>query len=293
MLESVSKGVLPLKYAYVGPAAFTHDALARTPQYRQSTGAALCEAYALIAALRDPARIPSQWCDVGPGNGEHTRSVLAALRGARCRIDYFLGLDISAELAEMAQQELEPELSCSWALWDFEEGPTSAIQSWRRDEPLILTLSGITLCNVEDPVATLRHLRESMNDGDILVVTLATHRPETSPERVLDYYRTPQLRDAVFEPLGFAGISRDIGELHLEFDVEESAVVGHFVISSPVVRRSDEIDVSLRPGDSIRCFLSRRYRPDQIHRLWVQSDLHVVTQALSVDGNQAVFVLTS
>ena len=154
-----AKGQLPLKYAYAGSAAHTHDALARQASYASVVGAE--EVRSAAAFLSDhPA---GQIVEIGPGNEQYSAALLTADRW-RGR---YLALDFSRTLLAIAAGRLRSGLAgaatVSTAFWDVEQGPTTAIAEWRQgDAPLVVLFLGQTLGNVEDVPATLRNIRESL-----------------------------------------------------------------------------------------------------------------------------------
>ena len=289
-LDHLRRGMLPLKFAYMGSAARTHDVLSRTTEYNAATGPAAAEISVLMSAID---AVPAQWCDIGPGNGQRTRALLTALREGHCRIESFLGLDISSELAALAQREMtDKTLRCSWDQWDFEAGPTHAISAWRTGtEPSVFTISGITLGNVEDPALALRNVGASMARGDFLVATVATADSKQDPAPLVAHYLSRELRAAVLEPLASAGIAPETGDLRIGFDPELSAVVGHFVFTRAVELRHEELWVRFAPGDAVRCFLSRRYTGEQMDDLVAASGFTELARASASGSNVAVLVL--
>ena len=259
--DHLISGRLPLKFAYAGSAALTHAVLAGSQGYQAVIGAAEFEAAALRALfrLRPP---PRQIAEVGPGNGVHTVSLLNALGNLGMPCERYLAVDFSRTLLDMAVRRIrrgaDPRTAVAAAHWDIESGPSSVLHLGRAPgRPLLLCLLGNTIGNVEDPVGALHNLADSMQSGDVLLLGL-TLRSGRSDDELLAPYRSDAFRAAALEPLRCAGV--DPADIDFLLDWENDAVIG-----KAVLRRHSRIgDVDLPAGHRVRCFSSRRFRPDMV-----------------------------
>ncbi|MET8042746.1 L-histidine N(alpha)-methyltransferase [Micromonospora sp. NPDC005215] len=262
-LAAIHAGQLPLKFAYAGSAAHTHDAYARTDDYLSMLASARHEAEALLAAQTLTAGALAV-AEIGPGNGKRSSAFLNRLTtlGHPCR--RYLALDFSATLLAIACHRLAHfaggQMSVDSHVWDIESGASQGVERWRPGpEPVVACLLGHTLGNLECPTAALANIRASLRPRDVLVLSVVVGRPDEPAETVLAPYRCPEFRDAALEPLLAAGLP----EVDLDFVLRwgDGAVTGEAVLRRPGV-----LDGTLLPaGHRIRCFQSRRFSyPDVI-----------------------------
>lgn len=260
--QGIVNGALPLKFAYAGSAARTHDELAHHQGYRSVTGASSHVRDALREAELD--NMPAL-AEIGPGNGVSSLALLARLQDLKQPPSAFLGLDFSQTLLAIAKRSFErerPDIRFADELWDVEDGPTTKIGEWRPDgPPLTVLFLGNTIGNLERPGAALRHIQRSMRIGDTLVIGATLRAGNTEAEAMLLPYRNQVFRNAALEPLAASGISPDDVDFRLRYEKDE--VVGHAVLLRPLFL----LDQELPAGHSVRCFVSRRYLPNEIDDL--------------------------
>lgn len=258
------KGYVPLKYAYTGSAAYTHDALARTEGYATVVGAASFEAETLLGVLGD--RPSDQVAEVGVGNGTHTVAFLSALTAAAApeRMRY-LGLDFSTTLLGLALPRIAaafPGLDRTSGHWDLEEGRTRLISAWRgATGPVLVCLLGHTLGNLEDPEQALRNLASSTLPDDILLLGLNLMPQDADEEAVLAPYLNDVFRAAVLEPLCATSLTED--SLRLGLRTRGRAVIGEATFAEPVSVHGYDFTAH----STVRCFLSARYLVEEPLRL--------------------------
>ncbi|WP_433376064.1 L-histidine N(alpha)-methyltransferase [Actinoplanes sp. CA-142083] len=256
VVRGIRAGVLPLKFAYAGSAAHTHDRLAHGEGYQSVIGAVSHVREALHSAeLDDLSRI----AELGPGNGVNSLALLRQLKDIERFPGRFLGLDFSATLLDIAADNFEremPDVRFAGAVWDAEAGPTDAIRDWREDEPgpIPLLFLGNTIGNLEDPVATVRNLLASMSTEDTLVIgaTLRGSGDMTKP------YENEVFRAAALEPLIACGIDTRLLEFRVEY--RDHRVVGTATLLGPVGE-------GLEAGHEVRCFMSRRFSAAEIEQI--------------------------
>jgi L-histidine Nalpha-methyltransferase len=225
-------GVVPPKFSYAGSAAYRHHALAVTNGYQAVADTMDLEA-GMIRHLST-----QQIAEIGPGTGAHTAALLRALSITPVR---YLGLDFSRTMLDLAAPALQ--WAHNFAVWDVDNGPTDAIREWRSGGSVLALLLGNTLANLEDPAAVLRHIRESLEPGDTLLLSVNLADDEVDPASIVAAYQTSEFQDSVLESFRAAGV--DTSDLELSFHDGELRA---FVTLSADGRR-------------IQCFRSRRFSP--------------------------------
>lgn len=291
--RALKRRQLPLKFAYAGAAAHTHDQLAQSAGYHSVAGEVATE-IAVLTSTFAAEPWPTQFCDIGPGNAFHSRAFLQGCERLGRLPKRYLGLDFSATLLGIATARIREQFSAldvASATYDFEAGPTDAIGRWRLSGPVLVTLTGHTLGNPEDPAAVLRAIRASASSADTLLVGVAllnTH----DIDLILSPYRTDVFRRAALEPLHMVGVSADeAGRFEVSFDQERRAVLGHFVfVRSVTIQRRAEA-ITFRHGDRVACFLSRRFDRDEVRGLVRDAGWREV--ALEADWTGAHLVLAA
>jgi uncharacterized SAM-dependent methyltransferase len=191
------------------------------------------------------------------------------------------------EMARLSLGDIQPADS-RWKHWDFEAAPTFEIETWRKGGPALLTLLGMTLCNVEDPEAVLAHLRRSAQPGDVVALNVGIVPDEI--ETLLAGYRTAVLEAAAIEPLLMAGFGRDAGTFDIAFDPIESAVVGHWTVDQHIAIQLGERHLEFAVGDRIRCFLSRRFTGDRLDVLVAGAAMHLLMRDVDKLSGHVVLV---
>jgi L-histidine N-alpha-methyltransferase len=288
VINGIVTGHLPLKYAYAGSAAHTHDKLARSSGYRSVIGSHSHEMWALGRYL-PYAKLPSSVVEIGPGNGAHSVALLSNLLHAGAPLRRYLGLDFSDTLVTLSRGRIANSLGDCLVVdsgrWDVEAAPSTVIDEWRTDaEAVLIGLFGQTIGNVEDPIKTFTHIYDSSSPGDVLVVTVALLGKDAGPDEVLAPYRTEVFRDAVVEPLRAARIAAEDMELRLNF--VDGTVIGDVVLRSPVIVGGHPLAV----GHRVRCFRSRRFTAAQVRDLFDRSNWSVEHMAINVQNDHAVII---
>jgi L-histidine N-alpha-methyltransferase len=267
VIAGIAAGIVPLKYAYAGSAAMTHDQLARTDGYRGVVGSAALEADALGCLMPYPA-LPRELVEIGPGNGQRTVALLSHLRDRGAVLDRYLALDFSGTLLDMCRHQLATAMDRQFAVhtgvWDVESGPSTLIDDWRADgRPVVVGLLGQTLGNVESAIDTLVHLYSSMAPGDVLIVTLALVG-EQPAEEILAPYRTTLFRDAVLEPLLATGIAPQ--DVEFQVSLSDATVIGEVVFRAHTTIGPHVIAA----GHKVRCFRSQRFEAAHLPAMFDQ-----------------------
>ncbi len=291
VVRAIKAGRVPLKFAYAGSAAHTHDAYARSDDYLSMLTSARHEADALVAADVVAAG-ELRLAEIGPGNGSRSRAFLDRLadRGLPCQ--RYLALDFSETLlglacARVARFAGDP-MSVDSHVWDIEHGTSGCVERWRAGPgPVVSCLLGHTLGNVERPDEVLANIHDALRAGDVLLLSVAVGTADCPvPDAVLAPYRSPEFRAAALQPLLAAGLV----EADLEFALSWHNDV---VVGEAVLRRSVRLDGwPLRAGHRIRCFQSRRFRTRDVIVAVGESGWQV-RDAVQVPGGSHLVVTAS
>lgn len=291
----MSNHVVPLKYAYAGSAAKTHDKLARHEDYQQGAGYPLLDTR-WLHKLGLPPGSAAQIAEIGPGNGRHTAMFLQALDAGGYHCERYLGLDFSSSLRSMARHHVASQVSATveieMAEWDVETAPTGTIAGWRGDGPVLTCLLGQTLGNVENMPDTLANIRASLQPDDRLLLGLSARTSETRSSVYVAPYNSEIFRSAALEPLRAVGVDLD----DVEFDVRYE---DHEVFGVCTLRKETALDgVSFPAGWAIRCFRSRRFSEREVSDLlkdngwsdirWAPDDTgeHLIVLAIASDESE-------
>lgn len=282
---------VPLKFAYAGAAATTHNRLAEQDTYHDVVASVVTEVETIQSHLRNARQL--RISEAGPGNGIHTVAFLGELMRAECIPTKYLGLDFSRTLLEIASDRLKlafPALEVETQKWDFEAAPTFAINEWCCGEPVLALLIGHTLGNPENPEAVLRNFHDSLDSKDLFLLSVALwNDPDIAT--LLAPYETEIFRDAAMKPLLMAGIEESAVTFVVRFDSSIQSVVGECVVTRPLRISNREEDLVLRPDDRITCFLSRRFSDTDLKSLIHTCGWSIVEAGYSATRSHAAFVL--
>jgi L-histidine Nalpha-methyltransferase len=286
VIRGVLNHELPLKYAYAGSAAHTHDLLAHEEGYQSVIGTVAHELAAIHTAGKR-SRL-HHIAEIGPGNGSHTLALLGELQTTGTLPLSYLALDFSRTLLALmlgrAAREL-PDLPTDSQVWDIEEGPTKLIHQWRPDQGSISVLFlGNTVGNLKDPVGALRHLHDSVRAGDTLVVGATLQGPEADTDKMVQPYLTAAFRAAALQPLIQAGIPADALDFWPFY--RDGAVFGEAVLTRPVTVDGHP----LNQGHSVRCFMSRRFTDDNLSQMVREAGWHIVHTGIDLSADHIIIV---
>jgi len=279
--SALRTGFLPLKFAYVGPAARTHDELVRSREY----GLADIEARLLRARLPALSNALSlnrvlALVDVGSGNGMKAGLVLQVLR-RRYQIPAYVALDYSAELLNIALANIAAALPDQHVIChrvDFEARDFRALTQPIRDEahcPILFLLLGHTLGNPLDRQAVLSNVAVGMADDDHLLIGVELFRPDRVAD-VLAHYQNEPFYRAVFNPLSFSGLTRTDGTLEIAFNKATRDVEVHFrLLKDVTVDLGNSSRLHLTRGEGLLIFLSHRFTSSELADLCGEAGLQV------------------
>jgi SAM-dependent methyltransferase len=254
------RGVLPLKFAFVGSAAGTHDRLARSVGYQEVAW----NANRFVRAIKPFIGLaPLSILEIGPGNGVQSAQVLHLLRKGHV-VRRYTCIDFSSVLMRRAEGELQKtrvHVERRYHTVDIERLALGATYPWLGRSTNLVLLLGNTICNLEDPGAVLRDLSLRMPRRAILLFNIGLYDTAKSDFDYIRPYRTKEFLEAVLEPLKALDVAADTGMLRLAFDRAAQSVLVHCQSSF-----GGDQGVPGMPPD-IRCFISRRYTRLQVERL--------------------------
>jgi hypothetical protein len=270
-VDALENGVLPLKFAYIGAAAYTHDKLARSKEY----GLVDTETNLITSQL---ASLVAKQCrggslgvfDVGSGNGLKGCHVIHAL-SRHFHVDYYVALDYSNTLLSIASHNLATcaaDLKLQLRQVDFEEWPfgndVSLSRDCKTDVTTLYLLLGNTIGNPFNRRRTISNLRLSMDLGDLLIVGFELYH-EAREAEMLSQYRNQPFYDAVFTPLTFAGLQPTDGDLSVDFNHDTKSVEVRFTIHQDTriwYALGNHLD--LLGGKPLLIFTSHRFDLDEL-----------------------------
>ncbi|WP_436537070.1 L-histidine N(alpha)-methyltransferase [Actinoplanes sp. HUAS TT8] len=285
VVEAVVAGHVPLKFAYAGSAAFTHDRYASTDDYASMLASVAHDADVLRSLYPELAA----FAEIGPGNGRRTAAMLTYLASLGQPVGRYLGLDFSATLLDIAAARVRagagPDCSVDTMVWDVEHSPSPGVERWRRgDDPIVLGMVGHTLGNLEDPVAALQNLAVALRLGDILLLSVLLRRPAELMRSSIAAYHSQEFRCAALEPLLAAGLRS--ADLEFEVDYHDDAFIGRVTLLRDV--RLD--DKPLPHGYQFRCFLSRRFDADEVVQMVEKAGWSICRTAIDWDSDHMTVV---
>lgn len=292
----LKKGMFPLKFAYIGRAAHTHDELIRSREYALADAeAALIRARFASSILPKLGKLGLNVIDVGSGNGTKALIVLEILQ-QKCSNLKYVGLDYSEKLLRIAVRNILarlPWLSVVTYLIDFEANPfRKIVDSVRADTGCsnLLLFLGHTLGNPFDRLRTLSNIGNSMGSSDTLLVGIELYRPDRVNE-VLAHYRNEPFYRAVFNPLTFARLQREDGVLDVSFNESTRDVEVHFHFAEDIfVRISPSELIEFQKDEKLLIFLSHRFDEAELQDMFPQVGLHIDDILLNDDSTYALIL---
>lgn len=289
--ECIKRGTVPLKFAFAGDAAETHDELGKSEEYHENITSIKVEKD-ILQGIGSDLQGYDQICEMGPGNGYHTITLLDIFENVGHLPDDYLALDFSNDLLEIAIRRIEdqyPTLVTGSEAWDFEKRPTNAIQEWRSEDSILALFVGSTLSNMASPVTVFNNFRESLTDNDLLLIEVALWN-DPSTNELLDGYRTDVFRNAALEPLLMAGIDEDSGRFELFLDRDERTVYGEFVFDKEFKLSYEGESLQFNPGSKIICFQSKRFLDAEVRSLLSDSGWCIVDSSISSNNTYGAYL---
>lgn len=274
---------LPLRFAYVGPAAASHARLVECCAYQLST----TESELIKTAAADLARSfgfaeGANVIDVGAGTGQKAVAAIAAFNGyfptaAYVAIDYSQELLIHATRVVGAAYPRIGKIASVHL--DFEEcriEPQRSLFPQLPRLPNLFLFLGHTLGNSSDRVRTLSNIANALSLNDKLVIGVELFDC-ARPSACLRQYDHEVFRDAVFAPLTFVGLTRRDGTLEVRFNTFQRDIESWFSFAHEVrISIAGSETASFETNDSILLGISHRFDLDEVSHLCSSVGLKVL-----------------
>lgn len=275
-IRSLKERAVPFKFAYVGRAAYTHDKLVRSKEYGLADTEALLIEDRFVADILPKIRSDKLGLiDVGAGNGLKAALILRFLRQESAYLRY-IALDYSETLLTIARNNLLsefPALKLRTYQLDFETKSLEILADVNGDAHRLFLFLGQTLGNPSKPIKALENIREGMRTGDHLLVGVEMYHSNRI-EQVLEHYRNEPFYAAIFNPLTFAGLTRNDGLITVEFERVSRDVKVYFVLTTNVLIQLPDLEkVELNVGDRILIGRSHRFTVDDLETLFARANL--------------------
>ena len=276
----------PVKLCYLDVGADIHSEYAASQGYEQATGDGRAIAGFLSSIAGSEGWQSYGLVELGPGDGRLTAAIL---RGLRTRPDFYFCAEYSDRLREMVAQRVAaadigiPDIRTVFGDIEAETGFDALPAPPQGIRPLGLFL-GSTIGNVQDPQATLKNIFRGCPRVADWVVTCSVRDPSLSADELTRPYRTDVFAQGVVQPLRSAGVPSSVYSVDISFDGEQSAILAHAVFKETVVVPFGGREWVFDAGDRIRCFISRRFRPDEFETICVAAGAVPLRSEISEDG---------
>ncbi|WP_034267745.1 L-histidine N(alpha)-methyltransferase [Actinospica robiniae] len=227
--------------------------------------------------------VPYHYVSLGVGTGDKDRHVIDRLQARNPQMLY-VGLDISSAMLNLGTQETRLRIPGRTLLieLDFEERSSlSALSEFLdrfvEDEPILFSLLGNSLGNIEDDRGFLQTLAAVLRPQDRLALEVATATTldkeavrtvaaERSGSRLYNEFATAALAM-------YTDLTIDTNWLSYQASIDEDFAIrveGYYINRSgadiPLMLPNREI-VPYRAGEGIRVLLGRRYSPQGLQTL--------------------------
>jgi len=288
---------LPLKFAYIGKTAHTHDKLVRSNEYKLSDneGRLIRDKLAIAQISNQINPEGFNLIDIGAGNGVKATNIISSILVKNIAVNY-IALDYSDELLKIAKRNLLesfPTLEIQTALIDFEQrqfqDELDNIHFYSTFEKIYLFL-GTTLGNPFDRMRTLENIRNSINNGEKLLIGVELY-DENKIDDVLSHYCNTPFYNAVFNPLTFAGLSPEDGKLEVVFNKGTRNVEVHFIINEKIsVIHNENAVIEFNQYDDLLIFISHRFTKAELLSDLGNLDFSVSSILLDDESNYALSI---
>ncbi|WKZ44278.1 MAG: L-histidine N(alpha)-methyltransferase [Anaerolineales bacterium] len=297
-VQGLRRQFLPLKFAYIGSAAFTHDQLVKSPSYRLSDIESTLireRFYKDIVTKLDLSKKSLNIVDIGSGNGLKAVIVLDVLFSNQFFARY-LGLDYSQNLLKIAKENIVSALPAfgviNTEVVDFEnESFADAVLKYLPiDQYSLFVLLGHTLGNPLNRIATLTNIRNSIIDKNSSGFCVGIELfDKAKVNEMLMNYQNDAFRRAVFTPLTFVGLSPEDGLLDIGFNHSTKNVEVYFEFYKEVHIDCGALgSVEYEKGDRILLFLSHRFDLETLRQNFAETKFEIVATLLNPKANYAL-----
>jgi uncharacterized SAM-dependent methyltransferase len=294
-LTALKQRMLPLKFAYIGRAAHTHDELVRSQEYGLTDTESNLIRESFISSILPTINGMKglNVIDIGSGNGNKALVLLNLLHQNFSNIEY-IGLDYSKELSQIAVSNISNKFPCikikTYPI-DFESSPFHEIVDSIREKneyPNMFLFLGQTFGNPVDRLQTLLNVYDSMEVRDALLVGIEYYQPDKI-DYILEHYRNEPFYRAIFNPLTYAGLQREDGVLEILFNEITKDVETYFKLINDVrVQINNSEYIEFKKDDKILLFISHRFAEMELRNMFKQARLHIHDIILNDDNIYAL-----
>lgn len=285
---------VPGKFTYVGAAADSHLAYDSEGRNHEVTRNTDLELEVLRRAWGEQLRSVHTVLDLGPGDGDHTVSLL---RGAGTHLDWrpssYVAVDYGERLARHAIGQISaalPDLRIAFVQADLER------RSLVNDLPVVgagtlCLLLGNTIGNVESIPETLRNLRRCCAPGGKIMLTYSLWDAALSAAEHEAPYNTETYALNISHPLVMAGFPRSAIVMSNTYDAASCCVVSTATLAEDVRISLLGTHLAFSAGETLCCFLSRRQTPAEVWGAAVEAGFRVVYEGQSPSAGLASVAL--
>jgi L-histidine Nalpha-methyltransferase len=225
------------------------------------------------------------YISLGPGTGEKDRAVLQTLQPSYPEMLY-VPVDMSSEMLRICLQPIRDlpfiktfRRQTLPVQLDFsDEENLDELQGLRDrligDEPILWGLLGNTAANFEDDIELIDRLTSLLRPQDLLMLEVATttELADDVPERIsTEYLRSKAFCEFVTSALHQhtdLPINMDLLQISGETVDDRCVVIKavyHHGDDDAKVTLPDRTVITLKRGDTIRLYISRKYAPEALH----------------------------
>jgi uncharacterized SAM-dependent methyltransferase len=216
------------------------------------------------------------YCSLGPGTGEKDAAVVATL--FQHRSGNYIGVDMSHDMLRIATQRLRMTANAEIMSVEMDFSEADNLRRLRKTldelcglQPILYSLLGNTLGNLDDDRGALRRIRQGMRAEDRLLLEVAITEdatPHACAAAAAEYENSPMFLEFAisslrqFTHLPIAGV---LPEATARLDPVEPEVIRietfytHTAATATIGIIGGGNSFRLQQGERIRVYLSRKY----------------------------------
>jgi L-histidine N-alpha-methyltransferase len=240
------------------------------------------------------------YVSLGIGTGDKDRHVLDRLTPDQPDL-FYVPTDISGHMLRLGAAETQRRMPGRVLPIEMDFEDPSAIDALRAllddllgDDPILFSLLGSSLANIDDETGFLKRLTKLMRPRDRLAMELAiTHELDAAAAQAAAEERTGSrlYNEFVTAALGmYTDLTIDTNWLRFDGSVEDGHAVrveGHYVNCSRetlTLMLPNRETIPYRAGESIQVLLGRKFTPEGLRRMFTACHLNEL--AFEEDFNQ-------
>lgn len=280
---------IPLKFAYSGSAAITHDKLASEGTYHHAVTSEL-EQYKYIEDALTGKDI--NLIEIGPGNGTSSVDLINSFTKNGINITNYVGTDFSKTLMDICKNRIKkffPKLPLLFYQLDIENKINNNTKKvfLESNKTNLVFMIGNTLGNVESPNKTLLNIAALLKKGDYFVIGVSLLKNDPNYDYVKDYLNEI-FYNAAIEPFKMADIWNKADKFNVIFDKNIPAILCFYYPSKDIIIKKRNTGFTIKANSKIRCFMSRRFTMDTLSNLLKQSGFRVINNKISNNSDTCI-----